>query len=165
MVWDFMGHNCDLLLNIMNGEMPKTIFGIQNYTKYKNLYDHLNVLFNYKTSVSASIHIKRFSNYGFDSGIEILGTEGKIISNNKEVIVTTSKYTKMVTENKIMYRNSPYTWLIHHNASFLSMIEHFIDIMNNPKLKTITPKEDVIKGAIITDATYKAVYEKRIIEL
>ena len=158
---DMTIHDFDLC-RFMLGEEPTEVFAMANALIDPELVNELGdvdtAMFILRTQSGKQCHINnsRTAVYGYDQRVELLGSNGMIISKNKKPHEMRSYNAKGVDVGE------PYAYffLERYKEAFLASLDSFVDCVENGS-RPLAGFEDGWKALVLAEAAYKSIKEKR----
>jgi myo-inositol 2-dehydrogenase/D-chiro-inositol 1-dehydrogenase len=163
---DMTIHDFDLA-RFMLGEEPTEVFALGNALIDPKLAAELGgevdtAMFILRTASGKQCHINnsRTAVYGYDQRVELMGTKGMVISDNRKPHEV-KRYTATTTETSQPYQ---FFFLERYLEAFMAEIDGFVDCVE----KGATPLasfEDGRRALILAEAAYISMREKRLVKV
>jgi myo-inositol 2-dehydrogenase / D-chiro-inositol 1-dehydrogenase len=163
---DMTIHDFDLA-RFMLGEEPAEVFALGNALIDPKLAAELGgevdtAMFILRTASGKQCHINnsRTAVYGYDQRVELMGTKGMVISDNRKPHEV-KRYTATTTETSQPYQ---FFFLERYLEAFMAEIDGFVDCVE----KGATPLasfEDGRRALILAEAAYISMREKRLVKV
>ncbi len=162
---DMTIHDFDLC-RFMLGEEPTEIFAVGNSLIDPKLGKELNevdsAMFVLRTASGKQCHINnsRTAVYGYDQRVELLGSKGMVISDNRKRHEM-RRYGQTGVETAEPYE---FFFLERYSDAFMASLDGFVDCVENgsPPLANF---EDGRRALILAEAAYLSMKEKRLVLL
>lgn len=157
--FDTTVHDFDMARYLMNDEIEE-IYATGNSLISKDIkelgdLDTTMVLLKFKNGAVGSINNSRQAVYGFDQRVEVFGSEGSLIGNNKTETQVEFKDKKGGHTDKNLY-----FFTERYPEAFLYQIKHFVDAIVNDTETPVTGKDAKI-AVLLSMAAKKSYEEKR----
>jgi len=163
---DMTIHDFDLARFMLNEE-PTEVFALGNALIDPKLAAELGgevdtAMFILRTASGKQCHINnsRTAVYGYDQRVELMGTKGMVISDNRKPHEV-KRYTASTTETSQPYQ---FFFLERYLEAFMAEIDGFVDCVE----KGATPLasfEDGRRALILAEAAYISMREKRLVKV
>jgi myo-inositol 2-dehydrogenase / D-chiro-inositol 1-dehydrogenase len=162
---DMTIHDFDLA-RFMLGEEPVEVFAIGGALIDPALGAALNevdsAMFILRTASGKQCHINnsRTAVYGYDQRVELMGSKGMLISDNRK-LHEMRRYTAKTTETSAPYQ---FFFLERYNEAFMAEIDGFVDCVE----KGATPLasfEDGRRALILAEAAYLSMQQGRMVKV
>ena len=162
---DMTIHDFDLA-RFMLGEEPTEVFAIGGALIDPDLGAALNevdsAMFILRTASGKQCHINnsRTAVYGYDQRVELMGSKGMLISDNRKPHEM-RRYTSTTTETATPYQ---FFFLERYNEAFMAEIDGFVDCVE----KGATPLasfEDGRRALILAEAAYLSMQQGRMVKV
>lgn len=162
---DMTIHDFDLA-RFMLGEEPTEVFALGNALIDPALGSALNevdsAMFILRTASGKQCHINnsRTAVYGYDQRVELMGSSGMLISDNRKPNEL-RRYSAKSTEAAAPYQ---FFFLERYLEAFMAEIDGFVDCVE----KGATPLasfEDGRRALILAEAAYRSMHERRLVNV
>lgn len=160
---DMTIHDFDLA-RFMLGEDPTEVYAIADALIDPELGAELNevdtAMIIMKTASGKQCHINnsRTAVYGYDQRVELLGTSGMVISDNRKPHEV-KKYSANAVEVSEPYQ---FFFLERYNEAFMASIDSFVDSIEAGRPPEVG-FEDGRQALILAEAAYLSLKEKRVV--
>ncbi len=162
---DMTIHDFDLA-RFMLGEEPTEVFALANALIDPALGAELNevdsAMIVLRTASSKQCHINnsRTAVYGYDQRVELMGSEGMLVSDNRKPHEL-RRYTAMTVE-----AGEPYQlfFLERYLEAFMAEIDGFVDCVEKGAAPLAT-FEDGRRALVLAEAAYLSMREKRLVQV
>lgn len=162
---DMTIHDFDLARFMLNEE-PTEIFAMAGALIDPELGKELGevdtAMFIMRTASGKQCHINnsRTAVYGYDQRVELMGSNGMLLSDNRKPHEM-RRYTATSVENSAPYN---FFFLERYNEAFMAEIDGFVDCVekNTPPLASF---EDGRRALILAEAAYISLKEKRLVQV
>jgi myo-inositol 2-dehydrogenase / D-chiro-inositol 1-dehydrogenase len=162
---DMTIHDFDLA-RFMLGEEPTEVFALGNALIDPVLGKELNevdsAMFILRTESGKQCHINnsRTAVYGYDQRVELMGSTGMVISDNRKPHEV-RRYSAKSTEGAAPYQ---FFFLERYLEAFMAEIDGFVDCVEKgtPPLASF---EDGRRALILAEAAYRSMHEKRLVNV
>lgn len=162
---DMTIHDFDLARFMLNEE-PTEVFALANALIDPALGAELNevdtAMFILRTASGKQCHINnsRTAVYGYDQRVELMGTKGMLISDNRKPHEM-RRFSAATVESASPYQ---FFFLERYNEAFMAEIDGFVDCVEKGA-KPLASFEDGRKALILAEAAYKSVKEGRLVKV
>ncbi len=162
---DMTIHDFDLA-RFMLGEDPVEVFALANALGDSKVGAELNevdsAMFVLRTLSGKQCHINnsRKAVYGYDQRVELMGSNGMLISGNRKPNELT-KYSQNGVETAAPYQ---FFFVERYNEAFMTEIDSFVDCIENGK-EPLSSFEDGRKALILAETAYRSVHERRLVSV
>lgn len=160
---DMTIHDFDLA-RFMLGEEPTEVFALANALIDPKLGAELkevdSAMFILRTASGKQCHINnsRTAVYGYDQRVELMGSAGMVISDNRKAHEA-RRYTAKATEASQPYQ---FFFLERYQEAFMAEIDGFVDCVEK-KAQPLASFEDGRRALILAEAAYISMREKRLV--
>ena len=162
---DMTIHDFDLA-RFMLGEEPTEVFAVANALIDPELGRNLNevdsAMFILRTSSGKQCHINnsRTAVYGYDQRVELMGSSGMLISNNRKPNEL-RRYGKTGVETAAPYQ---FFFIERYSEAFMAGIDGFVECIEKgtPPLASF---EDGRRALILAEAAYISMRERRLVNI
>jgi myo-inositol 2-dehydrogenase/D-chiro-inositol 1-dehydrogenase len=162
---DMTIHDFDLA-RFMLGEEPTEVFAIANALIDPKLGADLNevdsAMFILRTDSGKQCHINnsRTAVYGYDQRVELMGSNGMLISDNRKPNEV-RRYSKHGVE-----KASPYEFFFieRYSEAFVACLDGFVDCIEKsaPPLSSF---EDGRRALVLAETAYRSLHERRLVRV
>jgi myo-inositol 2-dehydrogenase/D-chiro-inositol 1-dehydrogenase len=162
---DMTIHDFDLA-RFMLGEEPIEVFALANALGDSKLGAELNevdsAMFILRTASGKQCQINnsRKAVYGYDQRIELMGSNGMLISGNRKPNEL-KKYSQNGVETATPYQ---FFFIERYNEAFMAGIDGFVDCIKNGK-EPLSSFEDGRKALILAETAYRSMHERRLVSV
>ena len=162
---DMTIHDFDLA-RFMLGEEPTEIFAIAGALIDPALGAALNevdsAMFILRTASGKQCHINnsRTAVYGYDQRVELMGSKGMIISDNRKPHEM-RRYSATTVEASQPYQ---FFFLERYNEAFMAEIDGFVDCIEKGA-KPLASFDDGRRALILAEAAYLSLKERRLVQV
>ena len=162
---DMTIHDFDLA-RFMLGEEPTEVFAIAGALIDPALGAALNevdsAMFILRTASGKQCHINnsRTAVYGYDQRVELMGSKGMIISDNRKPHEM-RRYSATTVEAAAPYQ---FFFLERYNEAFMAEIDGFVDCIEKGA-KPLASFEDGRRALILAEAAYLSLKERRLVQV
>ena len=162
---DMTIHDFDLA-RFMLGEEPIEVFALANALGDSKLGAELNevdsAMFILRTASGKQCQINnsRKAVYGYDQRIELMGSNGMLISGNRKPNEL-KKYSQNGVETATPYQ---FFFIERYNEAFMAGIDGFVDCIENGK-EPLSSFEDGRKALILAETAYRSMHERRLVSV
>ncbi len=162
---DMTIHDFDLA-RFMLGEEPTEVFALANALIDPALGAALNevdtAMFVLRTASGKQCHINnsRTAVYGYDQRVELMGTTGMVISDNRKPHEV-RRFTSTTTETSQPYQ---FFFLERYLEAFMAEIDGFVDCVEKGAVP-LASFEDGRRALILAEAAYLSMREKRLVKV
>ena len=162
---DMTIHDFDLA-RFMLGEEPTEVFAIAGALIDPALGAALNevdsAMFILRTASGKQCHINnsRTAVYGYDQRVELMGSKGMIISDNRKPH-DMRRYSATTVEAAAPYQ---FFFLERYNEAFMAEIDGFVDCIEKGA-KPLASFEDGRRALILAEAAYLSLKERRLVQV
>jgi myo-inositol 2-dehydrogenase/D-chiro-inositol 1-dehydrogenase len=162
---DMTIHDFDLA-RFMLGEEPTEVFAIGGALIDPVLGAELNevdsAMFILRTASGKQCHINnsRTAVYGYDQRVELMGSKGMLISDNRKPHEM-RRYTATTTETSAPYQ---FFFLERYNEAFMAEIDGFVDCVEKGAAP-LASFEDGRRALILAEAAYLSMKERRLVQV
>ena len=162
---DMTIHDFDLA-RFMLGEEPTEVFAIAGALIDPALGAALNevdsAMFILRTASGKQCHINnsRTAVYGYDQRVELMGSKGMIISDNRKPHEM-RRYSATTVEAAQPYQ---FFFLERYNEAFMAEIDGFVDCIEKGA-KPLASFEDGRRALILAEAAYLSLKERRLVQV
>ena len=162
---DMTIHDFDLA-RFMLGEEPTEVFALANALIDPGLGAELNevdsAMFILRTASGKQCHINnsRTAVYGYDQRVELLGTTGMVISDNRKPHEL-RRYNKSAVEAAEPYQ---FFFLERYHEAFMAEIDGFVDCVEKGSAP-LASFEDGRRALILAEAAYMSMRERRMVKV
>ena len=162
---DMTIHDFDLA-RFMLGEEPTEVFAIAGALIDPALGAELNevdsAMFILRTASGKQCHINnsRTAVYGYDQRVELMGSKGMIISDNRKPHEM-RRYSATMVEASQPYQ---FFFLERYNEAFMAEIDGFVDCIEKGA-KPLASFEDGRRALILAEAAYLSLKERRLVQV
>ena len=162
---DMTIHDFDLA-RFMLGEEPTEIFAIADALIDPALGAALNevdsAMFILRTASGKQCHINnsRTAVYGYDQRVELMGSKGMIISDNRKPHEM-RRYSATTVEASQPYQ---FFFLERYNEAFMAEIDGFVDCIEKGA-KPLASFDDGRRALILAEAAYLSLKERRLVQV
>ena len=162
---DMTIHDFDLA-RFMLGEDPVEVFALANALGDSKVGAELNevdsAMFVLRTLSGKQCHINnsRKAVYGYDQRVELMGSNGMLISGNRKPNELT-KYSQNGVETAAPYQ---FFFVERYNEAFMTEIDSFVDCIENGK-EPLSSFEDGRKALILAETAYRSMHERRLVSV
>ena len=162
---DMTIHDFDLA-RFMLGEEPTEVFALANALIDPALGAELNevdsAMFVLRTASGKQCHINnsRTAVYGYDQRVELMGTAGMIISDNRKPHEV-RRFSSTTTETSQPYQ---FFFLERYLEAFMAEIDGFVDCVEKGAIP-LASFEDGRRALILAEAAYLSMREKRLVKV
>lgn len=162
---DMTIHDFDLA-RFMLGEEPTEVFAIGGAMIDPELGAELNevdtAMFILRTASGKQCHINnsRTAVYGYDQRVELLGTTGMVISDNRKPHEM-RRYNKSAVEAAEPYQ---FFFLERYHEAFMAEIDGFVDCVEKGSAP-LASFEDGRRALILAEAAYLSMRERRMVKV
>lgn len=162
---DMTIHDFDLA-RFMLGEEPTEVFAIAGALIDPALGAALNevdsAMFILRTASGKQCHINnsRTAVYGYDQRVELMGSKGMIISDNRKPHEM-RRYSATTVEASQPYQ---FFFLERYNEAFMAEIDGFVDCIEKGA-KPLASFEDGRRALILAEAAYLSLKERRLVQV
>lgn len=162
---DMTIHDFDLA-RFMLGEEPTEVFALANALIDPRLGAELNevdsAMFILRTASGMQCHINnsRTAVYGYDQRVELLGTTGMLISDNRKPHEL-RRYNKSSAETAEPYQ---FFFLERYQEAFMAEIDGFVDCVEKGSAP-LAGFEDGRRALILAEAAYLSMRERRMVKV
>ncbi|MGB0664533.1 MAG: inositol 2-dehydrogenase [Pontibacterium sp.] len=162
---DMTIHDFDLA-RFMLGEEPVEVYAIASALIDPELGEELNeidtamVIMTTASGKQCHINNSRAAVYGYDQRVELMGTQGMVISDNRKPHEV-KKYSAKAVEVSEPYQ---FFFLERYNEAFMASIDAFVDAVENNRPPEVG-FEDGRKALILAEAAYLSLREKRVVNV
>ena len=162
---DMTIHDFDLA-RFMLGEDPVEVFALANALGDSKVGAELNevdsAMFVLRTLSGIQCHINnsRKAVYGYDQRVELMGSNGMLISGNRKPNELT-KYSQNGVETAAPYQ---FFFVERYNEAFMTEIDSFVDCIENGK-EPLSSFEDGRKALILAETAYRSMHERRLVSV
>jgi myo-inositol 2-dehydrogenase/D-chiro-inositol 1-dehydrogenase len=162
---DMTIHDFDLA-RFMLGEEPTEVFALANALIDPGLGAELNevdsAMFILRTASGKQCHINnsRTAVYGYDQRVELLGTSGMVISDNRKPHEL-RRYNKNSVEAAEPYQ---FFFLERYHEAFMAEIDGFVDCVEKGSAP-LASFEDGRRALILAEAAYMSMRERRMVKV
>ena len=162
---DMTIHDFDLA-RFMLGEDPVEVFALANALGDSKVGAELNevdsAMFVLRTFSGKQCHINnsRKAVYGYDQRVELMGSNGMLISGNRKPNELT-KYSQNGVETAAPYQ---FFFVERYNEAFMTEIDSFVDCIENGK-EPLSSFEDGRKALILAETAYRSMHERRLVSV
>ena len=162
---DMTIHDFDLA-RFMLGEEPTEVFAIAGALIDSALGAALNevdsAMFILRTASGKQCHINnsRTAVYGYDQRVELMGSKGMIISDNRKPHEM-RRYSATAVEAAQPYQ---FFFLERYNEAFMAEIDGFVDCIEKGA-KPLASFEDGRRALILAEAAYLSLKERRLVQV
>lgn len=162
---DMTIHDFDLA-RFMLGEEPTEVFAIGNALIDPDLGRELNevdsAMFILRTASGKQCHINnsRTAVYGSDQRVELLGTTGMVISDNRKPHEL-RRFNKQTVQASEPYL---YFFLERYHEAFMAEIDGFVDCVEKGAVP-LASFEDGRRALILAEAAYRSMKERRLVQV
>ena len=162
---DMTIHDFDLA-RFMLGEEPTEIFAVASALIDPVLGAALNevdsAMFILRTASGKQCHINnsRTAVYGYDQRVELMGSKGMIISDNRKPHEM-RRYSATAVEAAQPYQ---FFFLERYNEAFMAEIDGFVDCVEKGA-KPLASFEDGRRALILAEAAYLSMKERRLVQV
>lgn len=127
--------------------------------QYPEWYDSCSVLMEFENSVIGMITGAQYVRYGYDSRAEILGTKGII-----KVGAQNSNEVELVTEDKLIHKDSTVSWTNLFRDAYIAEAEAFIDCILNDTEPEVTGHDGKMALTLVNHGL-TSILEKRVVHM
>ena len=162
---DMTIHDFDLA-RFMLGDEPTEVFAIAGALIDPALGAELNevdsAMFILRTASGKQCHINnsRTAVYGYDQRVELMGSKGMIISDNRKPHEM-RRYSATTVEASQPYQ---FFFLERYNEAFMAEIDGFVDCIEKGA-KPLASFEDGRRALILAEAAYLSLKERRLVQV
>ena len=162
---DMTIHDFDLA-RFMLGEDPIEVFALANALGDRKLGAELNevdsAMFVLRTASGKQCHINnsRTAVYGYDQRIELMGSNGMVISGNRKPNEL-KKFSQNGVETAVPYQ---FFFIERYNEAFMAGIDDFVDCIENKK-EPLSTFEDGRKALVLAETAYRSMHERRLVRV
>ena len=162
---DMTIHDFDLA-RFMLGEDPIEVFAFANALGDPKLGVEINevdsAMIVLRTASGKQCHINnsRKAVYGYDQRVELMGSNGMLISGNRKPNEL-KKYGQNGVETAVPYQ---FFFIERYNEAFMAGIDGFVDCIENKK-EPLSSFEDGRKALILAETAYRSMYERRLVNV
>lgn len=162
---DMTIHDFDLA-RFMLGEEPTEVFAVASALIDPALGAALNevdsAMFILRTASGKQCHINnsRTAVYGYDQRVELMGSKGMIISDNRKPHEM-RRYSATTVEAAQPYQ---FFFLERYNEAFMAEIDGFVDCIEKGA-KPLASFEDGRRALILAEAAYLSMKERRLVQV
>lgn len=162
---DMTIHDFDLA-RFMLGEEPTEVFALGNALIDSALGAELNevdsAMFVLRTASGKQCHINnsRTAVYGYDQRVELMGSKGMLISDNRKPHEL-RRYTSATTETSQPYQ---FFFLERYLEAFMAEIDGFVDCVEKGAVP-LASFEDGRRALILAEAAYLSMRERRLVRV
>ena len=162
---DMTIHDFDLA-RFMLGEEPTEVFALANALIDPALGAELNevdsAMFVLRTASGKQCHINnsRTAVYGYDQRVELMGSAGMVISDNRKPHEV-RRFTSTTTETSQPYQ---FFFLERYLEAFMAEIDGFVDCVEK-RAEPLASFEDGRRALILAEAAYLSLREKRLVKV
>ena len=154
------------LARFMLGEEPTEVLALANALIDPALGAALNevdsAMFVLRTASGKQCHINnsRTAVYGYDQRVELMGTAGMVISDNRKPHEV-RRFTSTATETGQPYQ---FFFLERHLEAFMAGIDGFVDCVEKGAVP-LASFEDGRRALTLAEAAYRSMREKRLVNV
>lgn len=162
---DMTIHDFDLA-RFMLGEEPTEVFAVAGALIDPVLGDALNeidsAMIVMRTASGKQCHINnsRTAVYGYDQRVELMGSKGMILSDNRKPHEM-RRYSATTVEAAAPYQ---FFFLERYNEAFMAEIDGFVDCVEKGA-KPLASFEDGRRALILAEAAYLSLKERRLVQV
>jgi len=162
---DMTIHDFDLA-RFMLGEEPTEVFALANAlidpALGKELSEVDTAMFVLRTASGKQCHINnsRTAVYGYDQRVELIGTKGMVISDNRKPHEL-RRFSEAKTESAEPYQ---FFFLERYHEAFMAEIDGFVDCVEKGA-KPLASFEDGRRALILAEAAYRSMHERRLVNV
>lgn len=162
---DMTIHDFDLA-RFMLGEEPTEVFALANALGDPKLGAELeevdSAMFVLRTASGKQCHINnsRKALYGYDQRVELMGSNGMLISGNRKPHEL-KRYGNTGVETSAPYQ---FFFVERYSEAFMAEIDGFVDCILNEK-QPLSTFEDGRKALILAETAYISMHERRLVEV
>ena len=162
---DMTIHDFDLA-RFMLGEEPTEVFAVASALIDPALGAELNevdtamAILRTASGKQCLINNSRTAVYGYDQRIELMGSNGMVISDNRKPHEA-RRYTSKTVEASEPYQ---FFFLERYNEAFMAEIDGFVDCVEKGA-KPLASFEDGRRALILAEAAYLSMREKRLVQV
>ena len=162
---DMTIHDFDLA-RFMLGEEPAEIFATVERTMQKKLLEELDdhdtamIILRTQSGKQCIINNSRQAVYGYDQRIEILGTKGMVISDNRRP----TEVKRFGQESTNCAAPLLHFFVERYEEAFMAEISHFADCIKSSRTPCVG-FEDGRAALILAEAAYLSVRERRVVKI
>ena len=162
---DMTIHDFDLA-RFMLGEEPTEVFAFANALIDPALGAALNevdsAMFLLRTASGKQCHINnsRTAVYGSDQRVELLGTTGMLISDNRKP----HELRRFTSSRTAVSEPYLYFFMERYNEAFMAEIDGFVDCVEKGAVP-LASFEDGRKALVLAEAAYRSMAEKRLVQV
>ena len=162
---DMTIHDFDLA-RFMLGEEPTEVFAIANALIDPKLGADLNevdsAMFVLRTDSGKQCHINnsRTAVYGYDQRVELMGSNGMLISDNRKPNEV-RRYSKNGVEKASPYQ---FFFIERYSEAFMACLDGFADCIEK-SLPPLSSFEDGRRALVLAEAAYRSLHERRLVRV
>jgi myo-inositol 2-dehydrogenase / D-chiro-inositol 1-dehydrogenase len=162
---DMTIHDFDLA-RFMLGEEPVEVFALAGALidpalgKELNEVDSAMIIMRTASGKQCHINNSRTAVYGYDQRVELLGTKGMLLSDNRKPHEL-RRYTTTTTETSQPYQ---FFFLERYHEAFMAEIEGFVDCVEKGA-QPLASFEDGRRALILAEAAYLSLSEGRLVKV
>ena len=162
---DMTIHDFDLA-RFMLGEEPTEVFAIANALIDPKLGADLNevdsAMFILRTDSGKQCHINnsRTAVYGYDQRVELMGSNGMLISDNRKPNEV-RRYSKNGVEKASPYQ---FFFIERYSEAFMACLDGFADCIEK-SLPPLSSFEDGRRALVLAEVAYRSLHERRLVRV
>ena len=162
---DMTIHDFDLA-RFMLGQEPVEVFAIGDPLGDPKLGGELNevdtAMFILRTASGKQCHINNSRNavYGYDQRVELMGSNGMLISGNRKPNEL-RRYGKNGVETSTPYQ---FFFIERYREAFMAEIDGFVDCIRHHK-EPLSTFEDGRKALVLAETAYRSMHERRLVSV